>query len=100
MITDDTVPLSRRKFVIGGVSVSTLALAGCSVNREPTLAQKRLARRKASERAFNEYALLYGPKPEEQFPLPAALPVDGPSVAPAPITSAPCNWSWVATIRW
>ena len=71
MIVDYTRLLSRRKFVIGGASVSTLALAGCSVNREPTLAQKRLARRKASEWAFNEYALLYGPKPEEQFPLPA-----------------------------
>jgi len=52
--------LSRRKFVRGGVSLAGLALAGC----QTTASNERIA-------AANAFADMYGPRPNEQFPLPA-----------------------------
>ena len=61
--------MSRRSVLLGGASISMLALAGCA-GQDPVIA-KRIARREASNKAFDDYALLYGPKPNERFPLPA-----------------------------
>ena len=70
MIGDDATRLiNRRNMLIGGASLSALALSGCA-RRDPVVA-RRIGKRRAAKKAFNDYALLYGPKPNEKFPLPA-----------------------------
>lgn len=69
MNNDDTWPgFSRRRFLTGAAGISALALAGCA--RDPQV-QRRIARRKAQNDAWAYYERLYGPMPNEQFPLPA-----------------------------
>jgi len=60
--------LDRRWFVAGGLNVSALALAGCSVNPKiPTRTVQHSAQ--TDDRAY--YETLYGAVPDEKFPLPA-----------------------------
>jgi len=60
--------LDRRRFWTGSVSASALALAGCGPDPEM---QKRIAQRTAQNDAWAYYQRLYGPIPDERFPLPA-----------------------------
>lgn len=62
-MNDET--FSRRRFVTGGVSLAGLAAAGCTTTNSP---KPELAAAKKAESAF---ALAYGPRPKEQFPIPA-----------------------------
>jgi len=55
--------LSRRKFVTGIASLSGLAVSGCT--RTTTIANPIIPR------FSRDYALMYGPMPDERFPLPA-----------------------------
>lgn len=55
--------LSRRKFVTGAASLAGLATTGCVATTENVEV--------AAPAAPNPYALMYGPMPNEQFPLPA-----------------------------
>ncbi len=57
--------LTRRGFMMGGVGVATIALTGCSA----TTAEKE--RPAAIPIESPALATIYGPMPEEQFPLPA-----------------------------
>jgi lipoprotein-anchoring transpeptidase ErfK/SrfK len=54
--------LSRRSFL--AVSASAAALAGCAPQREPLVAA-------SGPNIHPEYFAVYGPRPDEQFPLPA-----------------------------
>lgn len=61
--------MTRRGFVTGSVGLMGLAAAGCtSVNRP---AFTKLPTAPAKPAIPQEYALAYGPKPNEQFPIPA-----------------------------
>jgi len=69
-------PFSRRAILLGGASVAALTLAGCSrrepQGRRPRLRiMERIAKRRAKRRNTSDYAFMYGPKPNEEFPLPA-----------------------------
>jgi lipoprotein-anchoring transpeptidase ErfK/SrfK len=70
MITEEKSQLlSRRNFLIGGTSAAALVLSGC------TRSERVVARigkgRTTSGKSSENYALIYGPKHDEQFPLPA-----------------------------
>ena len=53
---------SRRGFLAGGVSLAVLTLAGCATSRRLVIDQPQ----------FSEYYLqMYGPLPNEKFPVPA-----------------------------
>ncbi len=58
----------RRRFMLGGASASALVLAGCAP--DPAI-RARISQRRAQNEAWRRYELLYGPKLDEQFPLPA-----------------------------
>jgi len=65
---DMTIALSRRHFLLGSGSLAALSLAGCS---DMGIGSRRLALAEA-EPNFSEYYLqMYGPRPEEPFPIPA-----------------------------
>ncbi len=54
---------SRRTFLAGGASLAALTLAGCATSRRLTVEEQP---------QFSEYYLqMYGPLPNEQFPVPA-----------------------------
>lgn len=59
-----TLTLNRRSFLAGSASLSGLAIAGCTT--APALPE-----RPSTPRISRSYALMYGPMPQEQFPLPA-----------------------------
>lgn len=59
---------SRRGFLLGGASATALVLTGCA--GDPA-SQKRIARRKSQTESWAYYNRLYGPIPEERFPIPA-----------------------------
>lgn len=54
---------SRRAFVLGGVGIMGLAVSGCSTAATRTVAISDPAETR-------RYALMYGPMPDEQFPIP------------------------------
>ena len=57
--------LGRRQFMLGTVSLSALALAGCTTTQPPSLAAERAP-------IPAEALSMYGPLPGEQFRIPAA----------------------------
>lgn len=61
-------PNSRRGFLIGGASVAALTLSGCAGG---SVSKKRIANRIAQKDAWVYYKRLYGPLPNERFPIPA-----------------------------
>lgn len=64
-MTTHTLPrLSRRHFLAGSASLATLALAGCASTASRPAAQPDLPSAEALR--------LYGPLPDERFPIPAA----------------------------
>ncbi|MEM6665261.1 MAG: L,D-transpeptidase, partial [Pseudomonadota bacterium] len=63
-----TNELTRRRFVTAGASFAALALGGC-VTTQTTQNGARL-----NNRVDPSFFNLYGPRPEEQFPLPAVSP--------------------------
>lgn len=60
---------NRRAFLAFGASATALALTGC-VSRDPQLAA-RIANREAQDRSWAYYRSLYGPVPDEPYPIPA-----------------------------
>lgn len=60
--------MDRRGFLLGGASVSALALAGCAP--DPKI-EARIAQRNAQNAAWTHYERVYGLKLDERFPLPA-----------------------------
>ncbi len=68
----DAIELSRRHFLLGGASLSALALSGCA-----TIGDRRI---QAEPMIDPFYLSMYGPLPNEKFPVPA---VDLRSVDPA-----------------
>jgi len=64
--------LSRRHFMLGGASLSALALAGCATTEGPPSV--------AGGRISPYYLAMYAPDPNEKFPLP---PVDLRQIDPA-----------------
>ncbi|EFL89327.1 L,D-transpeptidase [Ahrensia sp. R2A130] len=69
MNSKKTTGLNRRKLLLAGAGAIALPLAGC-VQRDPQV-QARIQKRKAQNEAWAFYERLYGPVPDEQFPLPA-----------------------------
>ncbi len=61
--------LNRRVFLAGMGASSAMVLAGCA-GPDPEL-QQRLATRRAQNEAYSYYERLYGPLPNERFPVPA-----------------------------
>ena len=61
--------LSRRNMIIGGASAAALALSGCA--RSERVAARFKRRRPTFGKSSEDYTLIYGPKRNEQFPLPA-----------------------------
>lgn len=59
-----TYTLNRRSFLAGSASLSGLAIAGCTTAPAPP-------DRPSTPRISRSYALMYGPMPQEQFPVPA-----------------------------
>jgi len=59
---------SRRGFLLGGASATALVLTGCA--RDP-VSQKRIAFRKSQTKSWTYYREIYGPMPDERFPIPA-----------------------------
>lgn len=57
--------LDRRHFVLGATSLATLALAGCTTTRPPRLTA-------TAAPIAPEVLAMYGPLPNEKFPIPAA----------------------------
>ncbi len=57
--------ISRRVFTTGGVSLLGLTLAGCSGASKTEIASE------AVSVSTQRLALMYGPRPEERFPIPA-----------------------------
>ena len=65
--------IKRRNFLAGGACASTLLIAGCSSSiRE----NNPIARFREQRSAKQSFASLYGPLPNEEFPIPA-VPKDG-----------------------
>ena len=61
-MTADVLVPSRRSFLLGATSLAALALAGCATSRRLVVDEPR----------FSEYYLtMYGPLPNEKFPVPA-----------------------------
>lgn len=67
--------LKRRVFLLGAGSTALASLAGCSTEGQTVVYQDRPVAKKTEETATyadnSEAAVLYGPKPDEEFPLPA-----------------------------
>jgi lipoprotein-anchoring transpeptidase ErfK/SrfK len=67
--------LKRRSFLLGAGGTALVSLAGCSTTGQAVVYQDRPVVRKTEEtatyQANPEAAALYGPKPDEEFPLPA-----------------------------
>ena len=61
--------LGRRQFLVGGASLSALALAGCSTTAQPNIAAPVVPARHAVPA---DVQMMYGPVYDEQFPLRAA----------------------------
>lgn len=61
--------ISRRRFAAGGASFAGLALAGCAHTTSTALAPGGLSPEDAQQ-----FALNYGPRPQEEFPLPGLKP--------------------------
>ena len=62
-MTADVLVPSRRAFLAGGASLAALSLAGCATSRRLDLTEQP---------QFSEYYLqMYGPLPNERFPIPA-----------------------------
>jgi lipoprotein-anchoring transpeptidase ErfK/SrfK len=62
-MTADVLIPSRRAFLAGGASLAALSLAGCATSRRLDLTEQP---------QFSEYYLqMYGPLPNERFPIPA-----------------------------
>lgn len=58
--------IDRREFLLGGASFSAIFLSGCTATP-----QRNVAANNAVGSAFiNNYAEIYGPRPDERFPLP------------------------------
>ncbi len=60
-----TPTLNRRSFLAGSASLSGLAVAGCTTAPPP------VPERPKTPRISRSYALMYGPMPQEKFPIPA-----------------------------
>lgn len=56
--------MNRRSFLTGSASLSGLAIAGCTTAPD-------LPDRPREPRVSRSYALMYGPMPQEKFPIPA-----------------------------
>lgn len=61
--------ISRRSFILGGASATTLALAGC-IPRDPD-SLTRIANRKAQEQSWDHYREVYGLVTDKPFSIPA-----------------------------
>lgn len=61
--------ITRRSFVTGSMGLMGMAVTGCTTVERPTFTQLPTAAKKSD--IPQEYALAYGPKPNEQFPIPA-----------------------------
>lgn len=59
--------LNKRNFLIGSLSTSALALTGCSSTRR---LRDRVRDRTGTSKRY-DYGVIYGPLPEERFPIPA-----------------------------
>lgn len=64
MMTTLTLPLARRQFLLGAGSLAALSLAGCATS------SRRLENE--APRIPPEVLAMYGPLPNERFPIPAA----------------------------
>ena len=71
-MTTATIELSRRHFLLGGASLSALALAGCATTDLPEQIR-------GVAQIDPYYLAMYGPRSDEKFPLP---PVDLRTVDP------------------
>ena len=65
--------IGRRRFLLGASTLSTLALAGCATtDGGPALAETAGTRRIKPFVMTPELFAMYGPLPDEKFPIPAA----------------------------
>lgn len=67
--TKQAAGLNRRQLLLAGAGAIALPLAGCA--QRDRQVQARIQRRKAQNEAWSYYERLYGPVPDEKFPLPA-----------------------------
>lgn len=65
----DMTLINRRRFLASGAGASALVLTGCA-QRDPKV-QSRIRARVENERAWAYYRRIYGPIPDERFPIPA-----------------------------